>query len=157
MRWACAASTSATTCAGTRWPSTSRWWRKIRHGRLRRDQALALVRHHEQQPVQHADKFCEWLGLDPSGLQFLLDRARSSRHWPAQLPGGGVVQTARGLTQTGRGLGQTDFAGPSAALPPTPAWTAGDTTTALGTHFVANSVLAHGGLDGYLTVGKGHP
>jgi N-acetyl sugar amidotransferase len=117
--------------------------REIRHGRLKREQALALVRHHEQQPVPHAEKFCEWLGLDMSGLLFLMDRARNSRHWAAQA--------------TGRGAARYRFAGPSTALAPTPAWTASDTATPIGTRFVANSVLAHDGIDGYLTVGKGHP
>lgn len=111
--------------------------REIRHGRLGREQALALVRAHEQQPVQHAQAFCDWLGLDPSGLQFLLDQARNPRHWRSDAPG------------------RFSFTGPSTDLPPTPACTAADLGP--GARFDAQDVLAHDGIEGYITVGKGHP
>ena len=111
--------------------------REIRHGRLSRDQGLALVRQHELQPVQHTAAFCDWLGLDASGLQFLTDQARSPRHWRSETPG------------------RYRFAGPSTDLPASTQWTAADLRT--GAAFVANDVLAHDGIEGYVTVGKGWP
>ncbi len=114
--------------------------REIRHGRLTRAQGLALVRRHQQQPVAHADKFCQWLGMDASGLRFMLDQHRSPRHWRSEQPGhytfAGPSSTDPGLTEAGSAT-QCD-----ADLDPR-------------ARFVANDVLAHGGDDGYITVGKG--
>ena len=111
--------------------------REIRHGRLTRAQGLALVRQHELQPVQHSPKFCDWLGLDASGLQFLMDQARSPRHWQSERPG------------------EYRFKGPSTDLAASPQWTSGDIGP--GAHFIAGDVLAHEGIEGYVTMGKGHP
>ncbi len=109
--------------------------REIRHGRLTRAQGLALVRRHELAAPQHLDKFCEWLGLDRSGLGFLLDRHRHPRWWRE--------------ADTGR----WEFAGWSAM--------AGEVGAAAATPpsavFEANDVLAHDGIEGYVTIGKGHP
>lgn len=109
--------------------------REIRHGRLTRAQGLALVRRHEQAAPQHLDKFCDWLGLDRSGLGFLLDRHRNPRWWRE--------------TETGR----WEFAGWSS--------TAGEEGAAgapsASAVFEANDVLAHDGIDGYVTIGKGYP
>ncbi len=111
--------------------------REIRHGRLTREQGLALVRQHELQPVQHQQLFCDWLGLDPSGLQFMMDRARSPLHWDSAAPG------------------HYRFKGPSTDLPASPQWTSGDFGP--GANFIANDVFTHEGLQGYVTVGKGYP
>ncbi len=111
--------------------------REIRHGRLTREQGLALVRQHELQPAQHSQLFCDWLGLDPSGLRFLMDRARSPLHWDSDAPG------------------QYRFKGPSTDLPASPQWTPGDFGP--GAQFIANDVFAHDGQQGYVTVGKGCP
>lgn len=48
--------------------------REIRHGRLKRDQAIKLISHYESQPLLYLDKFCKWLGVDASGLEFILDQ-----------------------------------------------------------------------------------
>lgn len=61
--------------------------REIRHGRLNRDQALVLVRQYEQAPVEYSKLFCEWLGLTPNGLQFLMDQYRNPKFWDEILPG----------------------------------------------------------------------
>jgi len=111
--------------------------REIRHGRLTRAQGLALVRHHEQAPLQHVDKFCDWLGLDASGLNFLLDRARSPQHWQTEMPG------------------RYRFTGPSTHEPATSALTAGD--RGAGLDCVVNETLAYNGIQGYVTVGTGQP
>jgi hypothetical protein len=93
------------------------------------------VRRHELQPVQHARLFCDWMGLDQSGLDFLIDQARNPRHWLSDRPG------------------RYRFAGPSTDLPPVDAALAD--TLPEGARFVANDRLDHGGETGYITVGKG--
>ena len=61
--------------------------REIRHGRLTRAQAATLVRRHSDRPSRHLDLFCEWLGVDPRGLQFILDEHRNPRYWQQPAPG----------------------------------------------------------------------
>lgn len=61
--------------------------REIRHGRLTRDQGLALVRHYEQCPARDIDLFCDWLRVTPSSLQFLMDLHRNPRYWCETAPG----------------------------------------------------------------------
>lgn len=61
--------------------------REIRHGRLTRKQGLMLVRQHEQAPLRSLDMFCEWLGVTPRGLRFMLDQHRNPRYWTEVLPG----------------------------------------------------------------------
>jgi N-acetyl sugar amidotransferase len=61
--------------------------REIRHGRLARGQGRTLVLKHEQAPPRHVDKFCEWLGVDRRGLQFILDRHRNPAFWSETQPG----------------------------------------------------------------------
>jgi len=51
--------------------------REIRHGRLSRDHALTLIRYYEQQPVPYLPQFCEWLGIKPLSLNFILEQHRS--------------------------------------------------------------------------------
>ena len=48
--------------------------REIRHGRLSRQQAIYLVRNLERQPLAHVDKFCEWIGINPKSLPFILNQ-----------------------------------------------------------------------------------
>lgn len=61
--------------------------REIRHGRLTREEGLALVRAHEDQPLQHVDKFLDWLGLDAGGLNFVIGEHRNPRLWDERNPG----------------------------------------------------------------------
>lgn len=112
--------------------------REIRHGRLTREQGLALVRRHELQPLQHAELFAQWLGVDMSGLNFLIDRARNPRHWRQAAPG------------------RWQFAGPSTDEPAAGIET-NDCDAGDGARFIANDRLDHGGRGGYITVGKGWP
>lgn len=106
--------------------------REIRHGRLTRSQGLALVRRHEQSPVQHLNKFCEWLGTDASGLNFLLERQRRATWWEPLAPG------------HWRFKGWSALAGEAAAACSDPG-------------FAVNDTLDHGGAGKYVTVGKGYP
>ena len=55
--------------------------REIRHGRLTRKQAVALVRHHRSQTAEHLDLFSSWLGITPGGLNFILDQHRNPVFW----------------------------------------------------------------------------
>jgi N-acetyl sugar amidotransferase len=105
--------------------------REIRHGRLSREAGLALVRRHEQAPVEHADLFREWLGIDATGLRFLMDRHRNPACWTAEGPGRWRFE--------GHSVRAGDAAGPDDA----------------GCRFEANDTLAHGGHRAYVTVGKG--
>jgi N-acetyl sugar amidotransferase len=55
--------------------------REIRHGRLTREEGIALVRHHEKSPVEYAQIFMDWLGLTQRSLQFIMDQHRNPRFW----------------------------------------------------------------------------
>lgn len=55
--------------------------REIRHGRLTRDQGLALVRHHEQAPVEYIQLFMDWLGVTQRSLEFIMDQHRNPNFW----------------------------------------------------------------------------
>jgi len=61
--------------------------REIRHGRLTREQGLAWVRRCEQAAPQNLDLFCQWMGMDASGLRFMMDRWRHPNWWQATGPG----------------------------------------------------------------------
>ncbi|MGH8797080.1 MAG: N-acetyl sugar amidotransferase [Caldimonas sp.] len=110
--------------------------REIRHGRLDRPQALALVRHHQAGALRRADLFCEWLGIDRQALDFMLDRHRNPLFW---------TQTAPGKFAPSAALTAED-AGPSRASAELP--DAG---------FIANSDLERDRPARYITVGKGYP
>lgn len=61
--------------------------REIRFGRITRQQGLALVRAHEQKAPHYLNLFAQWLGLDVSGLHFILDQHRNSIFWAQVKPG----------------------------------------------------------------------
>jgi N-acetyl sugar amidotransferase len=104
--------------------------REIRHGRITREQGLALVKHYEQASSWHAEKFCEWLGTNQRGLGFIMDQHRNARFWTQTSPGiwDRVAQTNNDVTH------QLFDAG-----------------------FMANSELGYAGQDAYITIGKGWP
>jgi N-acetyl sugar amidotransferase len=105
--------------------------REIRHGRLTRDQGLSLVRAHERAEVPFVNLFCEWLGVTPLSLQFLLDRHRSSHAWTEVSPERFAFHGA-----------STRELGPDTAVDP---------------GFSATSVLDNRQSPAYITVGKGYP
>jgi N-acetyl sugar amidotransferase len=107
--------------------------REIRHGRLTREQAKALVLQHESAPLRHIGKFCEWLGVDMRGLQFILDRHRNPRFWREAQPG------------------RWQFAGLSSQDPRAQA------AVAIDTGFRATETLERGGDGRYIVFGKGYP
>lgn len=55
--------------------------REIRFGRLARQEGQALVIKHEQHSLKYSEQFCDWLGVTPRSLQFLLDRHRNPNYW----------------------------------------------------------------------------
>jgi hypothetical protein len=55
--------------------------REIRHGRLTREEGLALVKKHEQVPVAYTQLFLDWLGVNERSLQFIMDQHRSHSFW----------------------------------------------------------------------------
>lgn len=74
--------------------------REIRHGRLTREQALALVRHHEAQPMSHLNKFCDWLGVDARALAFIFNQHRNPKVWQETAPGDWRKQSCIDVTQS---------------------------------------------------------
>lgn len=61
--------------------------REIRFGRITRKEGLALVLKHEQKPLSYSSQFCEWLGITPESLQFMLDQHRNPEFWAPVKPG----------------------------------------------------------------------
>ncbi|WP_137153238.1 N-acetyl sugar amidotransferase [Devosia sp. FKR38] len=111
--------------------------REIRHGRLTREQGIALVRKHEQAPLRHTDKFCEWLGVDARGLQFIMNEHRNPLYWTEERPGQWAFH------------GWSTLAQPDAAANPAPA--------RKDVQFQATDTLNLDRDDKYIVVGKGYP
>jgi N-acetyl sugar amidotransferase len=106
--------------------------REIRHGRLTRDEALLLVRRHEQEEPQYLDHFCDWLGIDRRGLQFLMDHHRNPRVWRQTGPGKWAFYGWSTL-HDGTGGGEPNIA------------------------FTQTDRLECDAREGYIIVGKGYP
>ena len=106
--------------------------REIRHGRLARAEGLALVRRYEQAPLRHLDLFCDWLGVNPRGLQSIIYFHRNRRFWHEEKPG---EFEFRGWSTLQEGAAEAQ---PVIA-------------------FEANDTLSRGGEGRYITVGKGYP
>jgi N-acetyl sugar amidotransferase len=103
--------------------------REIRHGRLSREQAIALVQKHAPAELRHVNKFCDWLGIDVRSLDFIMNQHRNPLHWEQIRPG---VWNRTGAAA------QADASSADAG-------------------FVANSELALTQRDAYITIGKGWP
>jgi len=104
--------------------------REIRHGRLTREQALNLVKVYESQPVKYTDLMCEWLGVDPSGLQFVLDQHRNEQFWKKDDKGQWLPRPESNVVLN---------------------------TSNLPIEFETNSTLSLDRSDSYITIGKGWP
>lgn len=105
--------------------------REIRHKRLTREQGLVLVRAYEHVPLSHMEKFFNWLGVEQSGLSFIMNQHRNPRFWKQTSPG--VWEKLEHHTDSTEDLAFGDVG------------------------FVANSVLNCNASDGYITIGKGWP
>ena len=55
--------------------------REIRFGRITRDQGIYLVKRYELGEAKKIELFAKWLGLDLSGLNFLLDHCKNKNYW----------------------------------------------------------------------------
>jgi hypothetical protein len=55
--------------------------REIRHGRLTREEGLALVKEHEQISMEYSELFMDWLGVNDRSLQFIMDQHRNLNFW----------------------------------------------------------------------------
>lgn len=55
--------------------------REIRHGRMTREEGLALVRQYEQTPSEYSQLFLDWIGVTPRSMQFLMDQFRNPKFW----------------------------------------------------------------------------
>lgn len=108
--------------------------REIRHGRLTRAEGLALVSRYEEAPLEQVDKFCEWLAIDPRGMQFIIDQHRNRLFWEQAAPGKQWSRIRHG-TDCG-----SDIANIADDL-----------------GFQANSELDYTGENHYITIGKGYP
>jgi N-acetyl sugar amidotransferase len=111
--------------------------REIRHGRITREEGLALVRRHELAPLGHLDKFCAWLDVDRLGLQFILDEHRDPLFWTEDKPG------------QWRFHGWSTLDQPEAAANPAPARTDSD--------FTPTHTLQLDKEDKYIVIGRGYP
>lgn len=111
--------------------------REIRFGRISREEGLALVRQHELAPLSYLHQFCEWLGITPRSLQFMMDQHRNPRFWHQITPGkwefnGWSVQNCSNQSIK-------------------------DNSQELPNIFKANNSLEYGQDATYITIGKGYP
>lgn len=60
--------------------------REIRHGRLTREEGLALVKYYEHRSVENVDLFCSWLGIASNSLKFIFDQHRNPLYWKSNSP-----------------------------------------------------------------------
>jgi len=110
--------------------------REIRHGRLTRARAESLVLFYETQPLHHVHKFCDWLGVDPRGLEFMLNQHRNKN----------ILKSME--------LAQWDFTVPS-SMHDQKGWDTPGIEQELG--FKPHARLDNGEIDRYITIGKGYP
>lgn len=105
--------------------------REIRHGRLNRQNAEALVHYYQDAPTTHEPRFLDWLDLTESGFHFIVNQHRNPKFWCEESPGKWVRRKpldSNNSLPSDRNIG-----------------------------FVAQSNLADGGSDRYVIVGKGYP
>ena len=60
--------------------------REIRHGRLSRSDALALVEYHSKLGFDNLALFSEWLGTTSNSVKFVLDMHRNPVYWKETTP-----------------------------------------------------------------------
>lgn len=108
--------------------------REIRFGRLSRMQAQQLVKHYESQPLMHLEKFCEWLGVDERGLEFILNQHRNPKLWIETYPGKWQRKPETEELVQETPLAESGFLG-----------------------FKSHTQLKMNKDDAYITVGKGYP
>jgi hypothetical protein len=105
--------------------------REIRFGRISRETGLLLVNSFQRQLPIHTKLFSDWLGLNYSSLQFILDQIRNPLIWEKTTPDKWVRRTEHTSTAGAAFDGKTLF--------------------------IDNSTLSQGLPEKYVTVGKGFP
>lgn len=108
--------------------------RELRHGRLSREQAYRLLSHHERQPLEYVEKFCEWIQIDRRSLQFILDQHRNRQIWEESKPGEWFLKKEEILPRKSQSSDDN-----------------------LNNTFDAQATLCLGGSSNYITIGKGFP
>jgi hypothetical protein len=109
--------------------------REIRHGRLTREEGLALVQKHEQAPAEYSQLFLDWLGVTQRSMQFLLDQNRNKNFWRESSPGKWEFKGWSTLQEA-----QSE-----------------PLNLKNGITFTINDVMDERETPEYITVGKGHP
>jgi hypothetical protein len=97
-------------------------------------QAQQLVKHYESQPLMHLEKFCEWLGVDERGLEFILNQHRNPKLWIETYPGKWQRKPETEELVQETPLAESGFLG-----------------------FKSHTQLKMNKDDAYITVGKGYP
>ena len=110
--------------------------REIRHGRITRNQGLMLVKKFEHASVPDRELFCQWLGMTPLSLQFVLDQHRNADYWTEDSPG----------SWTFKGWSTHSEVHDKASG-----------TAGIGSDFIGTDTLEYGQVRRYVTVGKGYP
>lgn len=105
--------------------------REIRFGRISRETGLLLVNSFQRQLPIHTKLFSDWLGLNYSSLQFILDQIRNPLIWEKTTPDKWVRRTEHTSNAGAAFDGKTLF--------------------------IDNSTLSQGLPEKYVTVGKGFP
>ena len=108
--------------------------REIRHGRMKRSQAVDLIAYYQYRPVEHARMFCDWLGVNVSSLKFVLDQHRNQDIWQKDKMGKWIDKMCGGLNDV-----------------------SDKTPDEYDLRFEENSSLSKGGDASYITIGKGWP
>ena len=89
--------------------------REIRHGRLTREHAAALVSWYETQEPSNMSLFAEWLGVSEESLRYVLNRHRNPALWEEMEP-----NIWRRRKHTGEAHEIADIGGIPESTPPLP-------------------------------------
>jgi N-acetyl sugar amidotransferase len=108
--------------------------REIRHGRLTRDEGLTLVRRYELVRPEYMNLFCDWLGVTPLSMKFLLNLHRNPKYW---------IETK---------FGEWQFNGHSIKN----IFSASEATSS-NLEFIANTDMPEDNENRYIVFGKGYP
>lgn len=111
--------------------------REIRHGRLSRGKGLDLIKKFEHAPATDLNLFCNWLGITPLSLQFLLDQHRNPSYWTECSPGNWTFN---------------GWSAQSGGVPRDP-----ETESVTDLNFVATDTREYGQERRYVVIGKGYP
>ena len=55
--------------------------REIRHGRITKNQGIKFIINNEKKKIKYLDLFCDWIGIDPKSIHFILNKFRNKNFW----------------------------------------------------------------------------